>query len=731
MRYRPKTWIVLLALLFVFAFEIGFQPLRFIHAEKGARTATYDYALGKVAAPDEEGLSEKLADVRQKLEEAELGEKQIEEMRFIDPSTLRVATLVLTDEQQQQDRQTVIDVLKEDYPKVEATEVEMQTEEEVPVARLGPLGIFTPIPHVQLGLDLQGGAHVVLQAMPSTEMTFASPEDKPMVEGEQGAEEASPEEEGPEEAEEAKTEEAEATESGEGEEAAESSEPEAPETGAKETSEAAAETNEDEEQTEGEAWQPGETAESLREKLLAYCESQGMADADIDVVSPSRVLVYTQATEQSEAEKQRETILSWLQAKYRGVNIEAPEPNSVFVEAETAEKAKHIIDLRLFSMSDVKEPLVQVQGRDRIIVELPGVKDPNRVTKILRSTARLEFRLVPERYEPKTPETDDYTMWKDSQGGPNATVTEEAVLAESEVVFTGRDLKANAQVQSGQGTDWEVRFELKESRKQAFAEFTRDNVGHIMAIVLDRETKMAPVIRSEIMGVGVISGNMTTEEASDLKLLLNAGALPVPLSIVENRQVSATLGADSIRQSLTAGITGIICVMVFMVLYYRLPGLLADIALILYVLAVLAVLSTWSPLQATLTLPGIAGIILSIGMAVDANIIIFERLKEELRTRTTTRAAAEAGFTRAWTAILDANVTTLIVAAALYFLGTSAVKSFAVTLFVGVCVSLFTAVTVSRWLVFMAARSRMGENRWWFGVGPAAASASTAPGGSE
>jgi preprotein translocase subunit SecD len=239
------------------------------------------------------------------------------------------------------------------------------------------------------------------------------------------------------------------------------------------------------------------------------------------------------------------------------------------------------------------------------------------------------------------------------------------------------------------------------------------------------------VIRSEIMGRGVISGDMTNEDAGDLKLLLNAGALPVPLAIVENRQVSATLGADSIRQSLTAGIAGMICVMAFMVLYYRLPGVLANIALVLYVLVLLALLSTWSPLQATLTLPGIAGIILSIGMAVDANIIIFERLKEELRTRTTTRAAAEAGFTRAWTAILDANVTTLIVAGALYFLGTSAVKSFAVTLFVGVCVSLLTAVTVSRWLVFMAARSRLGENRWWFGVGPATLTTSEAAGGSE
>jgi preprotein translocase subunit SecD len=242
---------------------------------------------------------------------------------------------------------------------------------------------------------------------------------------------------------------------------------------------------------------------------------------------------------------------------------------------------------------------------------------------------------------------------------------------------------------------------------------------------------MAPVIRSEIPGKGVISGNMDPQEAGDLKLLLNAGALPVPLEIVENRQVSATLGADSIRKSMVAGLFGLLCVAVFMVLYYRLPGLLANLALVLYILIILAALSTWSPLEATLTLPGIAGIILSIGMAVDANIIIFERLKEELRARTTARSAAEAGFNRAWTAILDANVTTLMVAAALYFLGTSAIKSFAVTLFLGVAISLFTAVTVSRWLVFMVARSRLGENRWLFGVTATPAGAPGTGGGSE
>jgi len=249
-----------------------------------------------------------------------------------------------------------------------------------------------------------------------------------------------------------------------------------------------------------------------------------------------------------------------------------------------------------------------------------------------------------------------------------------------------------------------VAFELRPAKKDDFHEFTRRNVDRIMAIVLDRECKMAPNIRSAIPGAGIIEGNMTAQEAGDLKLLLNAGALPVPLEIVENRTVSATLGQDSIAQSLRAAMYGVIAVMIFMVAFYRLPGLLADVALILYMALVIAVTAYFG---AELTLPGIAGIILSLGTAVDANVIIFERLKEELWARKSMRAAISAGFDRAWTAILDANVTTLITTAVLYWLGTTLIKGFAVMLFIGVVCSLFTAVTVTRWLLTM-----VGEAPW-------------------
>ncbi|MGD9498423.1 MAG: protein translocase subunit SecD, partial [Armatimonadota bacterium] len=396
------------------------------------------------------------------------------------------------------------------------------------------------------------------------------------------------------------------------------------------------------------------------------------------------------------------------------LEIEEVEPSAVFVDEETADKVKYIIEQRLFSLGEIREPVIQKQGYDRIIVEMPGVKDPERVLDILKSTAMLEFRLVPARYQPSG--SGALLEWEDTQTG--RTVSWEQVRAESEVAFTGRDLLPNASVRAGERGDWVVAFELRPQQKDDFHEFTRRNIGRIMAIVLDREVQMAPVIRSAIPGSGIIEGNMGPEEAGDLKLLLNAGALPVPLEIVENRTVSATLGQDSIVRSLKAAIYGVIAVMVFMIAYYRLPGVLANIALILYIALVIAV-TAYS--QVTLTLPGIAGIILSLGTAVDANVIIFERLKEELWSRRSMGAAVAAGFDRAWTAILDANVTTLISAAVLYWLGTSLIKGFAIMLLIGVVCHLFTAVTVTRWLLTMVSELPWAQKRSLYGVGERAA----------
>ena len=433
----------------------------------------------------------------------------------------------------------------------------------------------------------------------------------------------------------------------------------------------------------------------------------------IEVPSAYQLNVRTEAQDEAEAERQHDLVRKYLGNKY-GDALDAPDPRSTFIDKDTASKVKEIIDRRLYAYGKVKEPMIQTQGNRRLIVELPGIKDPEEALRIIGKTAVLEFRIVPQKVEPlqQVSGEPDYSVWRDTNKEPPVDVPVESVLHASPVRFTGADLKANSDVTSGQSNDYVVRFELKANQTQAFHKFTQQNVGRIMAIVLDNEVQMAPVIRSAIPGKGIIEGDMGVEEATELSLLLNAGALPVKIEIAENRTISATLGAASVRKSGIAGLVGLACVFLFMVFYYRVPGLLADAALIIYCLFVLGALAG---LRTTLTLPGIAGIILSIGMAVDANVIIFERLKEELRTNKTLKSAVEAAFARAWTAILDGNVTTLIVALVLWWLGTSMIKSFAVTLFWGVLCSLLTAVTVTRWLCQWLVTTRIGQDRGLFG----------------
>jgi protein-export membrane protein SecD len=261
-----------------------------------------------------------------------------------------------------------------------------------------------------------------------------------------------------------------------------------------------------------------------------------------------------------------------------------------------------------------------------------------------------------------------------------------------------------------------VSFQFSPAGGELFHEFTRSHLGQILAIVLDRQVISAPKVEAAISRSGVIRGGFASQrEAKDLADLLNAGALPVPLEVAESRIVSPTLGKDSLIRSLWAGLAGFIVVMLFMAWYYRVPGLLANLALIIYCVLVLALLKLFN---ATLTLPGIAGIILSIGMAVDANVIIFERLKEELHAEKTLKSAIEAGFKRAWTAILDSNVCSIGTALVLVALpvAPAPVKGFAITLLIGVATSLFTAVTVTRLFMFLAANTRAARNLSWFGV---------------
>jgi preprotein translocase subunit SecD len=652
MQPRPKVWIPTIIAIFVVAILLGFAPIRRSQQEGFDVDSSFGFSFAKPLVTSASMTEDKQNEIRQVLKDANI---ELIKVELTEGSLLTVETAALDQDQADLDHEAVRAALEDKYGDVTDSSPVGAEEVEAPIAEWGPFAIYRPRPQIKLGLDLQGGAHVVLRCLPSAEMTFVSPEDKPLIK---------------------------------------SAEPPAAD-------------------AEAQAYVPPYTKPELKQAITNLLVREGIKSAELDVTvaGDHRLVVQTQPRDKTEADKQVATIDAFFVENYPGVTMDPGELKAVFVEADTADKVKYIIEQRLYSMGEIREPVIQKQGDDRIIVEMPGVKDPQRVLGILKNTAMLEFRLVPPRYTPISAELDDYNEWKDEQGGQ--TVSWEQVRAESEAVFTGRDLLPNSKVQSGQTGDWVVSFELRPAQKDDFHEFTRRNIGHIMAIVLDRECKMAPNIRSAIPGAGIIEGNMTAEEAGDLKLLLNAGALPVPLEIVENRTVSATLGQDSITKSLHAAMYGVLAIMIFMLIYYRLPGLLADAALILYMAIVVAVTAYFG---AELTLPGIAGVILSLGTAVDANVIIFERLKEELWARKSMRAAVAAGFDRAWTAILDANVTTLITAAVLYWLGTSLIKGFAVMLFIGIACSLFTAVTVTRWLLTMVGDTPWAQKLWLYGL---------------
>ncbi len=660
---RHKFWLGTIIALFIASFLISFAPIRVPEGGGFTVQSTFRYQFAQPLVSDTTQRAAKADQIRKLLEDGGVVTMSV---NLLDNSTLEVETAAVTEEEAQKDKQVVTQILQENFKGVGQPQIPSTAMGPQPLWQLfGKLAIYPPRPQIKLGLDLQGGAHVVLRCLPQATLSFASPEAKPLVKPEQGA------------------------------------------TTEKEASELP-------------GYQPHETRTSLQEKVRAVLVRQGVPadEITVEVPTPTLLIVKTRANDENTVKKHQQIVAQFLRSNYPDVEIEQKEPETIFIGKNTADKVKNIISRRLYAMSEIREPVIQQQGDDQIIVELPGVRDPQRVMSILKSTAQLEFRLIPPRY--RLPEgaaqAGDYSQWLDE--ATNEVVPWEQVYYASEQAFTGADLKSNARPQPGQAMDFVVAFELDDDKKTAFGDFTRRNVGKLMAIVLDGQCQMAPVIRTAITGGrGVIEGSFSAQEAGDIALLLNAGALPVPLEIAENRTVSATLGQDTIVRSLIAGGIAFGCVILFMIGFYRLPGVVAGVALILYVLLMLAMLVI---VGATMTLPGVAGLILSVGFAVDANVIIYERLKEELWSGRTMRSAIEAGFNRAWTAILDANVTTLIVAAVLYFLGTSLIKSFAVVLFLGICVSLFTAVTVTRWMLTIVGRTPLGQNMSLYGVKPRA-----------
>ena len=399
------------------------------------------------------------------------------------------------------------------------------------------------------------------------------------------------------------------------------------------------------------------------------------------------------------------------------------------ITADDLEAVKRVVENRVNEFG-VSETTVQTVGSDKIVVQLPGESEPETAERRLQGTAKLEFRqqrqgtegdLAAEQQNKQflqlqletltQSETSASSTAEIAQLKESLTASNAAILSFFDSVgLTGSNLEDARPTPNQTGNAWEVAINFDNEGGKKFAELTKNlaGTGRSLGIFLDDELISAPTVGVQFADFGitggsaVITGNFNLEGANDLAIQIRGGSLPFPVEIVENRTVGATLGQDSINRSKIAGLAGLFLVLVFMGVYYRLPGIIADISLVIYTLLTLA---SYSIAGVTLTLPGIAGFILSIGMAVDANVLIFERTREELRSGKTLYRSVESGFYRAFSSILDSNVTTLIACGALFWLGSGLVKGFALTLAIGVLVSMFTAVSCSRTLMLLTVLS--------------------------
>ncbi|HEY7736664.1 MAG TPA: protein translocase subunit SecD [Candidatus Limnocylindrales bacterium] len=381
-----------------------------------------------------------------------------------------------------------------------------------------------------------------------------------------------------------------------------------------------------------------------------------------------------------------------LRVEYRAepTGGKAPGPNDLAV-------IKDIVERRV-NTTGVSEPVVTTQGTDRIVVELPGISDPEAVRRLVGQTGQLAFVPIPSGSPQPAPESRiDYPA-----------------------LFLGNQL-SSATIGQDENGQRAVNFVLKEEGARLFEQYTRDHVGEFFAITLDNVVISAPTINGPIPGGNVQItqnqiGGYPLKEAQELVTILKFGSLPFPITELSNENISATLGQEFLERSVLAGAIGVLLVMVFMVVHYRLPGVIAAGALIYYTLVVYALFRV---IPVTLTLAGIAGFVLSVGMAVDANILIFERTKEELRSGKSLPVAIEAGFARAWNSILDSNVSSLITASILFLFGSSVIKGFALVLILGVLVSMFSAITVTRTVLRIVVQQDWARKAWMYGVADA------------
>ncbi len=440
-----------------------------------------------------------------------------------------------------------------------------------------------------------------------------------------------------------------------------------------------------------------ERLEAIAETIRQEFRARKIRFSGLDV-SDDEVRVQLRKTDDSAAAKQ---IFADFNRDFDIVD-ESPDYRIAFNEiglttlrTQTLEQSMEIIRRRI-DPDGTKEPVIQRQGAERILVQLPGVDDPEEIKRLLGRTAKLTFQLV----DPSMTAQEAMDRGRTPPGSvllPSDSDDGQFYVIEKRVMVSG-ELLDTAQASFDQNNRPAVSFTLNATGAKRFGRVTGANIGRPFAIILDGKVVSAPTIQSQIFGSGQITGNFSVAETNELALILRAGALPAPLIVMEERSIGPGLGADSVAAGQIAAMVGLALVIVYMIVSYGLFGLLADIALAVNVILILGALSA---IQATLTLPGIAGIVLTMGMAVDANVLVFERIREELRRGRSVMAAIEGGYKRAISTIIDSNLTTLFAALFLYIFGSGPIKGFAVTLSIGIATSLFTAVMVTRLLIII------------------------------
>ncbi|HIE52736.1 MAG TPA: protein translocase subunit SecD [Armatimonadetes bacterium] len=725
MRIQSKSWLIAVILIAVAAFLIVFQPVRIIREEDIFAHAYYTYEFEKPVGATQRARGH----LTKKIEEW-LNEKEVYGARVTTPTTTELKIRVDVEERAEIEptgriiRQMLEEKLTDRCGKILSESVTHDFPPR-PIAKLGPVGIYPLQFHVRQGLDLQGGTHLVLQARKqntlirielaptATEIKAQLDQAASLLEAQLPSGKAKPaSEETPTEGEIPEVPSADPP----AEESSVSPEEEATtkEMGTAQGEETTAEAEKEElseEELEAKLVADEELKERVEDAVRKLLARTPLKDYYFEVIGTSIAIVRTETKREQEREQHAQIVLGALKKVFPQAELKSVE--FLKIPRNVVEQVRRIVARRVDKLG-VAEAQVQTQGEDRIIVQLPGIKDPEEAIELLGTTAQLEFRKIPEKYEPEVERIGLMERTYIVDKATKAEVPTDIVYDEGEQVILGTELKpGSATVGYDQFGAPAVNLELTRTGARKFDDFAKRNFHKFLGIYLDRELISAPRINARQFGgkVMISGGFESVEEARDLMNLLNAGSLPVPVDVVEQRTVSATLGEDSVRDSYRAGLIGLTAVAVFMICFYKLPGLLALAALVIYGLLVLACLVLF---EATLTLPGIFGFILSIGMAVDANVIIFERLKEELRAGRTLRAAVQAGFDRAWTAILDANVTTLLITFVLYSLGTGPIKGFAVTLSIGILASLFTAMIVTRLFLNLVAQTAWGSNLGWY-----------------